>query len=156
MSIIELRALIYVAVLFLGGWGGWTLASHHYERLEAVQKLAQDQALQAQQAKAISDLRAQQAATVAAEKQYADLKVTADSSAQQLARSVSEYAALHRSLLSATGAAASLADAASKGAQRDSELAGLVQQAVAACQGDAAELTALQTWVQGTAQPPTR
>lgn len=152
MNPLELRLIAYAIVtLFLlggAGWAGHRLTALHYEAIISRNQIAQDQAVLAQQTKALAVLQVQQAATQAAEKQYADLKSTSDGLSQRLADSVSNYAALHRGIMSATSAATAAADAASQGAKRDSELAGLVRQATEACQGDAAELTALQTWAR--------
>lgn len=150
MNPLELRIIVYcVAAILFGAcniWIGYHFTAQHYEAIAARDALARDQAIQTQQEKAIAALTAQQAATAAAEKQYADLKTTADGLSDRLAASVSGYAALRRGILSATTSAASAADAAAQGARRDTELAGLVRQATAACLGDAAQLTGLETW----------
>jgi chlorite dismutase len=146
MNPLEIRAIIAVVLALGAGWGGYTLASHHYERLMATDRIAQDTAIQAQQVKAIADLQAQQAATVAAEKQYEALKATSDGLSQRLADSVSNYASLRGSVLSTASSAAALADAARASSTSNSELASLVRSATEACEGDAAQLTALQTW----------
>lgn len=150
MTALEIRLIAYalgfLAIVGVTAWSVHTLDAHHYERLEAADKLAQAAAFQAQQQKTIDDLKAQQAATQAAEKQLETLKAATDGTSRQLSDSVRAYAELRRGLLSATSTAATLADATSKGAQRDSELANLVQQATAGCLNDAAALTALQTW----------
>lgn len=146
MTPLEIRAIITVVLALLSGWGGYTLASHHYERLMAADRIAQDSALQIAQQKSIAELQAQQSATVAAENQYAALKVTSDQLSTTLADSVRQYASLRGSVLSTASSTAALADAARQSAASDSELAGLVRSATEACEGDAAQLTALQTW----------
>src|SRR5579859_5820342 len=138
MTLLELRLIAY-GILFLGivgasAWGSYVITSHHYERVMQAERLAQDAALQTHQAKAIADLQAQQAATTAAEKQFETLKAISDGLSQRLADSVSNYASLRGSVLSTATSAAALANAARQGAQRDSQLAGLVRQAVAACE----------------------
>ena len=150
MTPLEVRIIAYsiAAILFATGniWIGYHFTAQHYEAIAARDALARDQAIQTQQEKAIAALTAQQAATAAAEKQYADLKTTADDLSQRLADSVSGYASLRRGILSATATAAGAVDAAAEGARRDQELAGLVRQATEACLGDAAQLNAFQTW----------
>jgi septal ring factor EnvC (AmiA/AmiB activator) len=160
MTALEIRLLAYlgagIAYTALIVWATVTLTNHHWERVTAADRLAQAAQVQAQQQKTIDDLKAQQAATAAAEQKYAELKANTAGLSDQLSRSVSEYSALRRGLVSATSSTAALADAARAGAQRDSELAGLVRQATEACQGDAAQLTALQIWARGTAAETTR
>lgn len=156
MTVLEIKLIVY-GLLFLalvGGvsWVTYTLTSHHYERLEAADKLAQDQALAQAQNQVIAAQKAQQAAAQSAEKQYADLKSHDDTLARALSGSVSNYAALSRGVVSTSATTAAFADAARAGAERDRELTVLVQQAIGACLGDAAELTALQTWAQGTSK----
>ena len=150
MSPLELRILMYgvLALVFGGGniWIGCHFTAQHYEALMARDAAARDQAIQTQQQQAIAALTAQQAATAAAEKQYETLKATSDGLSQRLVDSLSNYTALRGGLLSTAANTAALADAARKGAGRDSELAGLVRQATEACLNDAATLTALQTW----------
>lgn len=146
----EIKLLVYI-VLGLGytgfvSWGSVTLESHHRDRVEAADKLAHASQVEAQQAQSISDLKVQQAATVAAEQKYVDLKAATSGISDQLARSVSEYSALRRGVLSTNASTAALADAARQSAERDSSLAGLVRQATVACLDDSATLTALQTW----------
>jgi len=145
---IRLIAYIFAGLLYTGfvSWGAATIESHHRDRVEAADRLAQAAQVQAQQVKAIADLKAQQAATAVAEQKYADLKAATSGISDQLARSVSDYAALRRGILSTSATAATLADAARQGAQRDSELASLVRQATSACLEDSTTLTALQTW----------
>lgn len=152
MNALELRAIIAVVLALLSGWGGYTLASHHYERLEAQAQVSRDQVAQAQQQKTIADLKSQQAATAAAEQKYVDLQAATNGLSDQLARSVQNYSDLRRGLVSATSTAAAAADAAREGADRDRELAGLVQQATAACLSDSTALTALQTWASANAK----
>lgn len=153
MTALELRLIGYglAALLLVGliGGGGYKLASHHYERLMQADRAAQQQAVLVEQQKTIAAQAAQQAATQAAEKQYADLQAHADDLASRLSSSVSDYAKLRGSLVSASATSAALADAARQGAERNSELASLVRQATESCEGDAAELTALQTWARG-------
>jgi hypothetical protein len=132
-------------------WTAYKLTSMHYESIIAADQHAQDVALQASQDKAIADLKTQQAATQAAEKQYADLKTTYDGLSGKLADGVRAYAELRRGLVSATSTAAALADAASQGASRDSELAKLSGQAAQSCLDDAAALTGLQAWAAANA-----
>lgn len=155
MTALEIRLIAYVlAGLFYTGfisWGAVTLTNHHWERVTAAEKLAQAAEVQTQQVKVISDLKSQQAATVAAEQKYVDLKAATSGISDQLSRSVSEYSALRRGVLSTSASAAALADAARQGTQRDTELAGLVRQATGACLEDSATLTALQTWANGVA-----
>ena len=66
MPALEIRVIAYglLALLIVGGcgWGGYTLAAHHYQRLEAVKQLAQDQALQDAQQKVIAAQAAQKTA----------------------------------------------------------------------------------------------
>lgn len=152
MTALEIRLLAYAALLGLFAWGIHTLDAHHYERLEALEQVARDNAIQAQQQKAIADLQAQQAATVAAENRYVALKASSDDLSTRLARSVQEYGALRGSLVSATATAAALADAASQGARSNSEIAGLVREATGACLDDSAKLSALQAWASGLGQ----
>lgn len=150
MNPLELRILAYgvLALLFAGGniWLGYHFTAQHYQALAARDAMARDQAIQIQQQQAIAALKAQQAATAAAEKQYETLKATSDATAQRLSDSLSNYAALRGSLLSTAASTATLADAARQGASRNTELAGLVRQATEACLSDAATLTGLQTW----------
>ena len=152
MTALEIRLLSYIAagLLYTGLiiWGTVTLTSHHFERIEAADRLAQAAQVQTQQQKTIDDLKAQQAATQAAEQKYADLKATTAGLSDQLSRSVSEYTALRRGLVSTAASTAALADAARQGTERDSQLASLVRSATEACEGDAAELTALQQWAK--------
>lgn len=154
MSAFEFRLIAYIlaGLLYTGfiAWGSFTLESHHRDRLDAANQIAQAEALRLQQAQSLATLQAQQAATVAAEKQYADLKSHNDDLASRLARSVQDYTQLRGSLVSATATAAALADAASQGASRDSELARLSGQAAEACLSDSAALTALQSWAHET------
>jgi len=154
VTALEIRLLSYIAAgLLYSGlliWGTVTLTSHHFERLEAADKIAQAAAVQASQQKTIDDLKTQQAATAAAEQKYADLKASNDRVAQQFADSLRAYQGLRASVLSAASSTAALADAARAGADRDTRLAELARSAVQACQNDAAQLTALQQWAQGT------
>lgn len=154
MTPLEIRLLSYIAAgLLYSGlliWGTVTLTSHHFERVEAADKLAQASAIQVQQQKTLDDLKAQQVATQAAEQKYVELKANNDRVAQQFADSLRAYQGLRASVLSAASSTAALADAARAGADRDTRLAELARSAVEACQNDAAQLTALQQWAQGT------
>jgi septal ring factor EnvC (AmiA/AmiB activator) len=150
MTPLEIKILIYgvLALIFASGniWLGCHFTAQHYEALQARDALARDQAIQSQQEKAIAALTAQQAATAAAEKQYADLKSTADGLSQRLADSLRTYTQIRSGLLSSASNTAALADATREGTQRNTELVGLVQRATEACLGDSAQLTGLQTW----------
>lgn len=146
----EIKLLVYI-VLGLGytafvSWESVTLESHHRDRVEAADKLAQASQVEAQQAQSISDLKVQQAATVAAEQKYVDLKAATSGISDQLARSVSEYSSLRRGVLSTNASTAALADAARQSAERDSGLTSLVRQATSFCLDDSATLTAFQIW----------
>lgn len=150
MSAWEIKLLVYI-IFGLGytafvSWGSVTLESHHRDRIEAAEKLAQAAEVQSQQIKSIADLKVQQAATVAAEQKYVDLKAITSGISDQLARSVSEYSALRRGILSTNASTTALADAARQSAERNTQLAGLVRQATSSCLDDSATLTALQTW----------
>lgn len=150
MSAWEIKLLVYI-IFGLGytafvSWGSVTLESHHRDRIEAAEKLAQAAKVQSQQIKSIADLKVQQAATVAAEQKYVDLKAITSGISDQLARSVSEYSALRRGILSTNASTTALADAARQSAERNTQLAGLVRQATSSCLDDSATLTALQTW----------
>lgn len=146
----EIKLLVYI-VLGLGytgfvSWGSVTLTNHHWERVGAAEKLAQAAQVQVQQEKTIVELHAQQAATVAAEQKYVDLKAATSGISNQLSRSVSDYSALRRSVLSTASSAAALADAARQSSESDRQLTELVRQATNACLDDSTTLTALQTW----------
>lgn len=150
MSPLEIRLIAYVlaGLVYTGfvSWGAVTLTSRHYEAKENAQQVERDKVTQAQQEKAIADLRAQQTATQAAEQKYADLKSATSGISDQLSRSVSDYSALRRGLLSANANTAALADAARESAESDQQLTELVRQATSACLEDSTALTALQTW----------
>lgn len=156
MTALEIRLIAYVfaGLAYTGfiSWGAVTLTNHHRDRVEAAEKLEQAAEVQAQQAEAIADLKTQQAATAAAEQKYVDLKAATDGLSDQLSRSVQNYAELRRGILSTNASTAALADAARQGAERDSQLAGLVRQATSACLEDSATLTALQTWASANAK----
>jgi hypothetical protein len=152
VTALEIRILGYAlaALIVLGGsfYAGHHVASIHYEARIAADRAAQDKALSDAKDHEIVVLKAQQAATQAAESQYAELKARADNLGGQLADSVRQYASLHSGLLSTAASAAALADATRQGADRDRELAELARQAATACLGDAATLTGLQTWAK--------
>lgn len=150
MTALELRLIAYglLAFLMLGGsgFGGYQLASHHYERLMAADQLAQQNAVIAAQEKTAAVVAAQQAASIAAEKQYEDLRTSANTLGDQLANSLRQYASLRDAIVSTAGSSAASAHAASKGPSGDQSLTGLAGQAATGCLEDAAELTALQSW----------
>lgn len=151
----EIKLLVYI-VLGLGytgfvSWGAVTLTNHHWERVGAAEKIAEAAKVEVQQTKSIADLRSQQAATVAAEQKYVDLKAATSGISDQLARSVSDYSQLRRGVMSTSASTAALADAARQSAERDSSLTSLVRQATGKCLEDSATLTALQTWANGVA-----
>lgn len=156
MTALELRIIAYAiaALVLLGGSGfiGYRITANHYERVIALDKAAQDQAVQAAQRKAISDLEAQQAATQRAETQYATLKNQYDDLGSRLADSVRTYAQLRGGIVSATSTAAAAADAAAQGAERTSQLASLVRQTVDAVTSDSAQCAGLQTWARSLSQ----
>ena len=150
MTALELRLIAYglTALLVIGGsgWAGYTLAAHHYQRIMAQEAADRAKVVEAQQQATIAELKAEQTATEAAEKQYVDLKARSDDLSARLADSVRAYQGLRTGIVSAQASTAALADAARQGAASTGELASLVRQAVAACSDDAAALTALQTW----------
>ena len=146
MSPLEIRLIAYAIVLGLYTWGIHTLDAHHYERVEAAEKLAQANAYAAQQSQVIASLRTQEAATQAAEKQYETLKATADATAQRFSDSLRAYESLRARAVPAASGPAALTDAAARIPCSDPELDRLSNAAIKAALNDTATLTGLQTW----------
>lgn len=153
MTPLEIRLIAYIVtgLLYTGfvSWGSVTLESHHRDRVEAADKLAQAAQVQVQQAQVIADLKAQQAATVAAENKYETLKNDYAALSSRFDSSLSNYTQVHGQLVSATSTAAALTHAAATGACSDTEVGRLSGEAVKAALSDAAELAGLQTWASG-------
>lgn len=150
MTPLEIRLIAYAiaAIALLGGSGfiSYRVTANHYEALIARDRQAQDKALQDAQQSVIAAQQAQQSATQASEKKYVDLKNQYDALGSHLADSVRQYATLRSGIVSATSTAATAADAAAQSAERTSELAILVRQAVDAIADDSAQCAALQQW----------
>jgi len=158
MTALEIRLLAYalLALILLGGAGyvGAHFTALHYERVMAADRAAQTQAILIEQQKTIAAQAAQQAATQAAEKQYEDLKASADATAQRLSDSVRQLAALHSFVLSSPPGSPAQPDATpaeSTGPDRLAAAAGRVDKT---CREDAARLTALQTWATSLTRSP--
>ena len=152
MTALEIRLLAYGLLAFLviggAGIGGYELAAHHYQRLMALDQIAQQNAVIAANEKTQAVVAQQQAASVAAEKRYEDLQTSASTLGDELTRSLREYASLHRDILSSSSHTTSGAYAAGQGTGSAGSLAGVAGQAAEACEQDAAELTALQQWAR--------
>ncbi len=74
MSPLEIRIILYaVGALIFGGsiaWGAVSITSHHYERIMAADKLAQDEALQDAQQKVIAAQAEREKATQQVQKAH--------------------------------------------------------------------------------------
>lgn len=158
MTALEIRLLGYGIFLILivggSGVGGYRIASHHYQALLQADRAAQQEALLLQQQKTIAAQAAQASASEAAQRQIEDAKASSVLLGSELAASVRHYAALHSELLSATARPAASADAAGQGTQSDPGLAELAGAATAACEEDAATLSALQAWAKTVSRSP--
>jgi hypothetical protein len=152
VTALEIRLIAYAlaGLALIGGsiWLGHIVTAHHYERIMAADKLAQDEALQAAQQKTIAAEAAQRAAESKAENEHA-LLVKADATSRDavLGSVRSLEAALHlRGVPPAVGNPGAVPPGASIPAG-DSRIAGLVERldtsierAIAACQHDSATL----------------
>lgn len=152
MTALEIRLILYslAGLLLIGGsvWLGYHFTREYYvDQIERTQA-AQAQALSQAQQAVIAAQNTQQAASQAAEKQYADLSKANGDLSNRLASSLQNYTQLRGGIVSATSTAAAAVNAASEGTRRNTELVGLVRQATDACLGDAAQLTALETWAK--------
>lgn len=156
MTALELRLICYglVFLIIVGGAGtaGYRLATHHYQALMAADTAAQQEALADAQRQVIAAQQAQAAATDAAEKQYENLKANSDALGQRLTDSLRQYAALRSVLVSQAARPATEPHAAGEGSGSPAGIADLAGRAATACEEDAAELTALQTWARGISQ----
>lgn len=152
MSPFEIRLIAYavLALVTMGGaaWGAHVITSHHYERLMAADKLAQDTALQEAQQKVIAAQTERAAATQQVEKAH-ELLVQADSASRAaVVGSVRNLeAALHLGGLSAAmGHSAQSGGAGSGTASADgldatvATLNAAIEHAVQTCQHDSTEL----------------
>jgi hypothetical protein len=148
ISGLEIRVIAY-AIVALGlmgstAWGAYTITSHHYERVMAMDKLAQDSALQSAQQRVIAAQAAQAAAEQKAEKDHEALVQADTTSRAAVLSSVRGLeSALHLSGLSAAVDHSGQSGGSAAGAGGDPELeravAGVndaVEKAVAACQHD--------------------
>ena len=156
MSALEIRLLAYGLLAFLviggAGIGGYELAAHHYQRIMAIDQIAQQNAVIAANEKTQAIVAQQQAASVAAEKRYEDLQTSASTLGDELTRSLREYASLRDRIVSASSHAPSGAHAAGEGTSGARGLAGMAGQAAEACEQDANELTALQLWARSISE----
>lgn len=152
---IRLIACGLLALLLVVGasWGVYTLTSHHYERLMAADKLAQDQALQQAQQRVIAAQVAQKLAEDRADEVHA-LLVKADTASRDAVlgsvRGLEAALSLIR-LPTAVGNPGAV-PGASPVAGGDPRIAGLVERlnasierAIGACQHDATELASILT-----------
>lgn len=156
MTTLEIRLLAYGLLAFLviggAGIGGYELAAHHYQRIMAIDQIAQQNAVIAANEKTQAIVAQQQAASVAAEKRYEDLQTSASTLGDELTRSLREYASLRDRLVPAGSHAPSGAHAAGEGTSGARGLAGMAGQAAEACEHDANELTALQLWARSLSE----
>lgn len=156
MTALEIRLLGYglLLILIVGGsaFMGYRLSSRHYQALMTADKAAEQQAVLAQQEKVIAARMAQEAASVAAEKQVEDAKASSALIGDELARSLRSYAYLRSSLMSAASKPTADSHASAEGAAGNPGLTGLAGQAATACEEDAATLSALQSWARAISQ----
>jgi len=155
MTALEIRLLSYIAagLLYTGLviWATVTLTSHHYERVEAADKLAIDQALQTAQTNVIAAQNAQKEAEQKVETEH-ELRTQADtvSRAAVLSSVRGLETAIHSRLLPATVANSGPRQATQSGQISASGLAGLVdrfnaslERFISACQSVDNDRTAI-------------
>ncbi len=155
MSPLEIRIILYaVGALIFGGsiaWGAVSITSHHYERIMAADKLAQDEALQDAQQKVIAAQAEREKATQQVQKAH-ELLVQADTASRAaVIGSVRNLeTALHLGGLSAamgnpgqSGGAASSPGGPAGSDPGVAKLNAAIERAVQACQHDSAELAGI-------------
>ena len=136
MTALEFRLIAYglLFLIIVGGSGflGYHIAARHYQAVMAADRAASEQAVLAQQERTIAAQNAANAASVAAEKQYEDLKASSALVGDELSRSLRAYAYLRRSLMSSKSNTPSGSNATARGPEGDQSLAGLAGQAAKA------------------------
>lgn len=154
---LEVRILAYglLALALVGGASleTWRLTSSHYQALMTADKAAEQQAVLTQQQKVIAAQTSQQAASEAAQRQVEDAKASAVILGDQFSGVLRQYTSLYRRIVSTPATTSSRPDVSPEESAGDPGLAGVAGQAVAACEADAAQLAAFQTWAKSVSQP---
>lgn len=138
---------ILIAAIILGALSYHAIYQEGYNAAAASYKAASAKALADAEARAKSAQDAQEAATAAIESNYDQKLKDAAATANSLTAAVLRYKAqLRGSPVSPNPGSASQPDAPAEGSSGDGAINAAIANAISACEQDAAELTALQTW----------